>query len=63
MPSPHRHILNKTEDSYKTDASKYKCPYDDLDTIWTGEVETILAKTFYVMRCPHGHETLSKSPE
>ena len=49
--------------SDKTEAYKYKCPYDDLDTIWTGEVEIKLAKTFYVMRCPWGHETLSKSPE
>ena len=43
-------------------ASKYKCPYDDLDTVWTGRTKTILSRPFYVMRCPHGHETLSKSP-
>ena len=42
--------------------SKYKCPYDDLDTVWTGRTKTILSRPFYVMRCPHGHETLSKSP-
>ena len=43
-------------------ASEYKCPYDDLDTIWTGETKIILSRPFYVMRCPHGHETLSESP-
>jgi len=42
--------------------SKYKCPYDDLDTVWTGRTKVILSKPFYLMRCPHGHETLSKSP-
>ena len=43
--------------------SKYKCPYDNLDTVWTGRTKTILSKIFYVMRCPHGHETDSKSPK
>ena len=56
------HILNKAEQSHSDAGSKYKCPYDDLDTVWTGRTKTILSKIFYIMRCPHGHETDSESP-
>ena len=54
--------MNYTEGPTEA-ASEYKCPYDDLDTIWTGKTQIVLSKPFYVMRCPHGHETLSKSPK
>ena len=59
------HILNKVEQATEgpTEAgSKYKCPYDDLDTVWTGKTTVMLSKIFYLMRCPNGHETFSKSP-
>ena len=59
------HILNRTEEIYgeeKSDASKYKCPYDNFNTVWTGKTKTIFSTIFYVMRCTHGHETLSESP-
>ena len=72
MPEPKKndkrvapHILNRTEEIYgeeKSGASKYKCPYDNLNTVWTGKTKIILSKRFYVMRCIHGHETLSESP-
>ena len=59
------HILNRTEEIYgeeKSGASKYKCPYDNFNTVWTGKTKTIFSKIFYVMRCTAGHETLSESP-
>ena len=46
----------------KATSSEYKCPYDSLDTRWTGETKVLLSKTFYVMRCINGHETLSDTP-
>lgn len=46
----------------ETKASEYKCPYDGLNTIWTGETVIILSKTFYTMKCINGHETLAESP-
>jgi hypothetical protein len=56
MPSEQDNIPEETT------ASEYKCPYDDLDTIWTGKTVILLSKTFYVMKCINGHETLAESP-
>lgn len=39
-----------------------KCPFDIFDAIWTGQTKIINAKTWYVMKCPQGHESLSESP-
>ena len=63
--STSKHILNRAEQLSADEtgaASKYKCPYDDLDTVWTGKTTVMLSKIFYFMRCPNGHETRSKSP-
>jgi len=46
----------------KASSSEYKCPFDGLDTRWTGDTKVLLSKTFYVMTCIHGHETLSSIP-
>ena len=46
----------------ETKAAEYKCPYDGLNTIWTGKTVILLSKTFYEMKCINGHETLAESP-
>lgn len=39
-----------------------RCPYDISNAQWTGQTTVVQGITWYVMRCPQGHESLSRSP-
>jgi hypothetical protein len=38
-----------------------QCPFDTFQATWTGRTQIINGKTWFVMRCPQGHESLAES--
>jgi hypothetical protein len=43
-------------------AATQKCPYDSYYLNWSGRTQQINGVTWYVMKCPQGHLSLSRYP-